>query len=312
MSMKLTVLDAVRSTRGAAIPANWEPPKHAHLLRAPSAFLDETLRKIDDDGMAGDPLPWPKVGTKLRLRESEMTQWAASNGSGKSTLLCEVMGSLACAGRRVVILSLEMPAYAVAAKMAIQALASRHPSRSRVEEWAESMGESLCFLDLTGDIEPADCIRLVRYCAHELGTQHMLIDNLTKIVSADNEHTEQQRKFVAQLHRTAIDSGMHMHLVSHTRKPVDDEKQPPNRYDVAGSRTLVDQPDNVVMIWRNRAKERKENLGELDKAEQPDIVLNIDKQRHGDYTGLIGLWFEKYCYRLKGEYRERVQPMAMS
>ena len=310
MARLANVADAVRQARGKAVPQNWEPPKHAHLLRAPAAFLDDAIRKINDDGTAGDPLPWAKCATKLRLRPSEMTVWAGSNGSAKSTMLSEVMGSLAVSGKRVVILSLEMPAYSVAAKMAIQALANRHPARARIEAWADAIGENLCFLDMTGDIEPAECIRLVRYCAHELGTQHILIDNLTKIVSADNEHTEQQRKFTAQLHRTAIDTGMHVHLVAHTRKPSDDEKQPPNRYEVAGSRTLIDQPDNVVMIWRNRAKERKENMGELEKAEQPDLVLNVDKQRHADYTGYIAFWFDRYCYRLNGDYGDRAQPMV--
>lgn len=310
MSRLASVADAVRAGKGRAIPANWEPPKHAHLLRAPSAFLDDAMGKINDDGTGGDALPWAKTASKLRLRSGELTIWAGSNGSAKSTLLYEVMGSLAAAGKRVVIFSLEMPAYSVAAKMAIQSLANRHPARGRVEEWAEAIAENLCFLDLTGDIEPGECIRLVRYCAHELGTQHILIDNLTKIVSADNEHTEQQRKFVAQLHRTAIDTGMHVHLVAHTRKPSDDEKQPPNRYEVAGSRTLIDQPDNVVMIWRNRAKERKDNLGELEKAEQPDLVLNVDKQRHADYTGYLGFWFDRFCYRLTGDYGTRAQPMV--
>ncbi len=233
-----------------------------------------------------------------------------SNGSAKSTMLSEVMASLALAGKRVVVLSLEMPAYSVAAKMAVQSLANRHPSRARMEAWADQVGESLCFLDLTGDLEPAECIRLARYCAHELGTQHLVIDNLTKIVSADNEHTEQQRRFVAQLHRTAIDTGMHVHLVAHTRKPSDDEKQPPSRYEVAGSRTLVDQPDNVVMVWRNRAKERAQADGDLGHADKADVVLNVDKQRHADYTGLIGLFMDRSCYRLVGDYAERAAPMV--
>ncbi len=312
MARLASVADAVRNAQGRTVPGNWEPPKHAHLLRAPSAFVDNIIAKLGDDGTKGDPLPWPKTAGRLRLRPSEMTVWAGSNGSAKSTMLSEIMVALAHAGRRVVIMSLEMPAYSVAAKMAIQALCNRHPARSRVEVWADEVGESMAFLDLTGDLEPAECIRLARYCAHELGTQHLVIDNLTKIVSADNEHAEQQRKFVAQLHRTAIDTGMHVHLVAHTRKPADEEKQPPSRYEVAGSRTLVDQPDNVVMIWRNRDKERAREDGDVGRAGEPDLVLNVDKQRHADYTGRIGLWFDRAAYRLVGDYAERSQPMVKS
>ena len=305
-----TVADAVRNKPGRLIPENWTAPKHAHLLRAPGAFLDDVMAVLSDDGTKGDGLPWEKCAGLFRMRPGEMTVWASGNGNGKSTILSEVMAHLAISGRRVVVFSLEMPAYKVAAKMAVQVFASRQPSRSKVEKWSESMAENLCFLDLTGDIEPADCIRLVRYCAHELGTQHMLIDNLTKIVSADNEHTEQQRRFVAQLHRTAIDTGMHVHLVAHTRKPADDEKSPPNRYEVAGSRTLVDQPDNIVMVWRNRDKERKQSQGDLGLADKPDIVLNVDKQRHADFTGHVGFFMDRGAYRLVPDYADRAAPMV--
>ena len=311
MSNVANIADAVRRAAGKAIPDRWEAPKHAHLIRSPAAFVDAVMDKLNDQGTGGDALPWEKTAGLFRLRPAEMTVWAASNGSGKSTIISEIMLSLALRGQRVVILSLEMPAYSVAAKMAIQAFCNRHPARSVVEAWADALADSLAFLDLVGDLTPDECIRLVRYCAHELGTQHIVIDNLTKIVSADNEHAEQQRRFVAQLHRTAIDTGMHVHLIAHTRKPADDEKSPPNRYEVAGSRTLVDQPDNVVLIWRNREKERRQSNGELGVAEECDVLLNVDKQRHADFTGHIKFWMDRAAYRLVPDFSERAQPMMV-
>jgi twinkle protein len=306
-----TVADAVRQAHTRAVPLDrWEQPKTAHLLRSPSAFIDDVIAELSDDGMRGDSLPWEKSWPLFRLRSHELTVWSGSNGSAKSTVLSEVFLSLATQGRRVVIVSLEMPAYRVAAKMAVQAFANRHPARGRVEAWADALGESLCFLDLTGDLEPAECVKLARYCAHELGTQHILLDNLTKIVSADNEHVEQQRRLMAQLHRTAIDTGMHVHVVAHTRKPSGEEDRPPGRYEVAGSRTLVDQPDNVVMVWRNRPKEEKQARGELGLAEQHDLVLRVDKQRHGGFEGQIGLWMRRDCFRFVGALGDDAQPYA--
>lgn len=304
------ISDAIRAKYTRELPANWQPPKHAHLLKAPAAFLDDVLRQLSDDGSAGDSLPWTKAEKIFRLRPNEMTLWPGSNGSAKSTVLSEIMLSLAHSGRRVVVVSLEMPAYKVAAKMAIQAFCDRHPLGNRVEEWAESLGESLCFLDLTGDLVASEVIKLARYCAHEMGTQHILIDNLTKIVSADNDHADEQRRFVAQLHRTAIDTGMHVHLVCHTRKPSGDEERPPSRYEAAGSRTLVDQPDNVVTVWRDREKERKQAEGEIGLAEKPDIVLNVDKQRHGDFTGFLKLWMDRSSYRFVGGWGVASTPYA--
>lgn len=305
-----TVSDAVRAQYSRSIPTNWAAPKHAQLLRSPVALMDDVIRQLSDDGTAGDALPWEKAARLFRLRPHEMTIWPGSNGSAKSTVLSEILLSLAHAGKRVVIVSLEMPAYRVAAKMAIQAFCNRHPQRGEVEAWAEQLGDALCFLDLTGDLAPEDVVNLVGYCAHELETQHILIDNLTKIVSADNDHADEQRRFVARLHRTAIDTGMHVHLVCHTRKPTGDEDRPPSRYEAAGSRTLVDQPDNVVTVWRNRGKERKQADGELGVADKPDVILNVDKQRHGDFTGLLKLWMDRHCYRFVGGWGQSSTPYA--
>jgi twinkle protein len=305
-----TLADAVRAKHTRRIDVErWQEPKHAHLLRSPSAFVDAVMAELSDDGTRGDPLPWAKCARDFRLRSHELTVWAGANASAKSTLLSEVMLSLATAGKRVVIVSLEMPAYKVAAKLAVQAFANPHPARGRVEAWAESLGETLCFLDLTGDIEPAEAVKMARYCAHELNTQHFLLDNLTKVVSADNEHAEQQRQFMARMHRAAIDTGLHVHVVAHTRKPGGhDEDRPPGRYEVAGSRTLVDQPDNVVMLWRNRPKERKREKGEigaLEEGSEPDLLMRVEKQRHGRYEGGIGLWMDRRTFRFVDRFGGR-------
>lgn len=310
-----SIADQVRGAHGRRVDLEkWQEPKHAHLLRSPVAFVDAVMAELSDDGTRGDPLPWSKCERALRLRPHELTVWGGANGSAKSTMLSEVMLSLAMSGRNVVIVSLEMPAYRVAAKMVVQAFANPHPARPLVERWADDIGERLSFLDLTGDIEPAEAVKLARYCAHELQTQHVLFDNLTKIVSADNEHAEQQRQFMARMHRTAIDTGVHVHVVAHTRKPAGgDEDKPPSRYEIAGSRTLVDQPDNVVLVWRDRKKAQAREdgaLGALDDAEKPDLVLRVDKQRHGRFEGLMRFWMDRRCYRLVESHGETARPLA--
>ncbi len=312
-----SIADAVRGARGKPVDlGKWQEPKHAHLLRAPAALVDGVMAELSDDGTAGDPLPWPKMDRTLRLRPHEFTVWGGANGSAKSTLLSEIMVALATAGSRVVVVSLEMPAVRVAARMVVQAFCNRHPARRAVEDWAEDIGDRLTFLDWTGDIEPQEAVKLARYCAHEMGTQHLLLDNLTKIVSADNEHAEQQRRFTAQLHRTAIDTGMHVHLVAHTRKPPggDDEAKPGGRYEIAGSRTIVDQPDNVCVIWRDRRKAISADagtLGAIDDADKPDVVVRVDKQRWGSgWLGLLPLWMDKGCFRFVESVGERAARYA--
>lgn len=310
MARLANIADAVRQSHTRSIPKDWQEPKHAHLLKAPSAFIDNVMLELQPNDSRGDPLPWLKTHRMLRLRPNEMTVWAGSNGSAKSTCLSEIMLSLASAGLRVVIVSLEMVAYRVVAKIVAQAFAHPHPTRKAVEAWADRLADSLCFLDFTGDITPAEVVKLARYCAHELNTQHMLIDNLTKIVSADNDHAEQQRLFMAQLHRTAIDTGVHIHLVAHTRKPAGDEERPPGRYEIAGSRTISDQPDNIVMMWRNRAKDQKIEKGDINAQSEPDVILRVDKQRHGRFEGPIKLWMKRDCYRFVDDCLGGIQAYA--
>ncbi|MBA3599495.1 MAG: AAA family ATPase [Methylibium sp.] len=306
-----TIADAVVGAHTRDVPlAKWTPPKHVHLLRSPAAFNDQIMGELSNDGTHGDPLPWAATHKLFRLRPHELSIWAGANGSYKSTVLSEIMLSLAMSGKRVVIISLEMPAYRVAAKMVIQALCRAHPVRKMVEQWAEGLEERLCFLDMTGDMAPADAVKLAMYCAHELGTQHILFDNLTKIVSADNDHAEQQRLFMAQMHRTAIDTGMHVHVVAHTRKPTvtNGKTAPPNRYDIAGSRTLSDQPDNVIMVNRNFAKTEKVEKGDLNAQAEPDLVLLVEKHRHGRFEGKLKLWTRPDSYRFADDQFDAIAP----
>lgn len=72
---------------------------------------------------------------------------------------------------------------------------------------------------------------------------------------------------------------------------------------------------NIISIWRDRKHEdevaKLNNSGEQVAAkklreEKPGVVLNVAKQRNGDYEGKIGLWFDQDTYR----YRSSVDQAA--
>ena len=50
--------------------------------------------------------------------------------------------------------------------------------------------------------------------------------------------------------------------------------------------------------------------GETGLADQPDLILNVAKQRHGDFSGHIKLWMDRSCYRLVEDYAQRAAPMV--
>jgi twinkle protein len=142
----------------------------------------------------------------------------------------------------------------------------------------------------------------------ELGTQHLLLDNATKFLPAGNDRMDDTKDAVAELHQIAIATGMHIHLVAHTRKPPGQEDTRPTRYDIAGTRTLSDQPDNIVMVWRNRVKERARDEGDSSKASDPDVFLVLDGQRHGKFEGLMKLWIDRNCVRFNDTWGMQTKP----
>ena len=91
---------------------------------------------------------------------------------------------------------------------------------------------------------------------------------------------------------------MHVHLVAHSRK-ARDESQAPGKMDVKGSGSITDQPDNIWLIWRNKAKEEaaKQSGFNSKKREEPDQLLMCRKQRNFDGSGegepTIKLWFNR-------------------
>lgn len=53
-------------------------------------------------------------------------------------------------------------------------------------------------------------------------------------------------------------------------------------------------------MWRNRELEEKNRAAESNLeaiSEEPGVILNIAKQRNGDFEGRVGLWFDQRTYR---------------
>ena len=59
---------------------------------------------------------------------------------------------------------------------------------------------------------------MCRYFAEELGGSHVVIDSMM-MVCASEEHLDEQKQFVTDLVRLSQETGLHVHLVTHCRKP---------------------------------------------------------------------------------------------
>ncbi len=249
-------------------------------------------------------MPWRKTHSLIAFRPGEVTIWGGANGNGKSLVTGQVALSLIAQDQKVCIASFEMKPSKTLERMGRQfsgfnaddpAFAGSDQAREELvkvyqqfKEWTDAR---LWLYDQQGTVTTAQIIAVTRYCAKELGVSHFFIDSLMKCVAGEDDYNG-QKKFVDELTAIARDYQIHIHLVHHIRKPAD-ESHKPSKYDYKGSGAITDQVDNVISVWRNKAKEKDREQNKPIKDTDPDALLICDKQRNGEWEGSIGLWFDK-------------------
>ena len=249
-------------------------------------------------------MPWRKTHSLIAFRPGEVTIWGGANGNGKSLVTGQIALSLLSQDQKVCIASFEMKPSKTLERMGRQfsgfnaddpAFAGSDQAREELvkvyEQFKEWTDARLWLYDQQGTVTTAQIIAVTRYCAKELGVSHFFIDSLMKCVAGEDDYNG-QKKFVDELTAIARDYQIHIHLVHHIRKPAD-ESHKPSKYDYKGSGAITDQVDNVISVWRNKAKEKDREQNKPIKDTDPDALLICDKQRNGEWEGSIGLWFDK-------------------
>jgi twinkle protein len=140
--------------------------------------------------------------------------------------------------------------------------------------------------DQQGMVSKDSVFGAIKYSAEQLGVTHFFIDNLMKCVKGEDDYNG-QKDFVDSVTVLARDLGIHIHIVHHLRKGESDEKVPA-RADVKGASSIIDQVDNLLIVWRNKKKERNQDTAD---DETPDALLICDKQRNGEWEGKAGFWY---------------------
>ena len=145
--------------------------------------------------------------------------------------------------------------------------------------------------DQVGTVEPGRVFAMIRYAADKLKIHHFVVDNLTKCVKADDDYTG-QKSIVDKLTALAQELSIHIHLVHHARKGID-ETRPPRKMDALGASAITNLVDNVCIVWRNKAKHE----APIPDQNQPDAMLIVDKQRHGSgWEGVLNLnYHQRSC-----------------
>jgi len=277
---------------------------------APSSEFTDDACLIADDLLSGDSLSF--LGEKsesIEFRKGELTVVAGASGHGKSALMGQIALDLASQGRKVCILSLEMPPARTLYRMGRQqeglAVCGRIPqyretATDTLEDFLKQIAPYIFLLDRVGSATPKQVFGAMVQAVTKFGCEHIIIDNLMRVCPEyGDKANEAQKDFIQNLIELAKRFDVHVWLVHHVRKG-QSETEEINKYSIRGAAAITDNADNVILLCRNLAKEKKlenEYRRDVDESEG-DSVLIVDKQRNGDWQGRIQLWFDKQTYQL--------------
>ena len=254
-------------------------------------------------------LPWAGTQESFSFRKGEMTVWSGQNGHGKSLLTSQVALSLMGQGEKVCIASFEMKPQTTLQRMARMWIGvnpftpafQEDDGLKALDDLYDQFGEwtddKLWLYDQMGTANVDNVSGMSRYCAKELGVNHIFIDNLSKCVKGEDDYNG-QKEFVDELTAIARDYQVHVHLVHHLKKP-ENEYKIPDKHDNKGTGSITDQPDNIILVFRRKIKEDDlHKFGEFSKMkDEPDQLLICRKQRNyeGSKEGekIFGLYFHK-------------------
>lgn len=258
-------------------------------------FLDQVMFVLAPTHDMPQHPKLPFSDSWLYFAPGEVTVWGGFNGSGKSMLQGQVLTHFARAGQKVCIASFEMKPAKTLARIVKQELCISTPPRHHVDGLLRQLNGTMWLYDQQGTVKPERMIAVIKHCAEKLGCQHIAIDSLMKCVRGTDDYNG-QKEFVDQLTSCARDYNVHIHLVAHLKKGDGDERLP-NRMDISGAGAISDLVDNVVLVWRNKRKERDRDAGKTINEDDPDSVLIVDKSRNGEWEGRTKLWFNKASQR---------------
>ena len=252
--------------------------------------------------LSGAKLPWGKTHFNLRFRSGEITIWAGINGHGKSQLLGMASIGWVAQGEKVLNMSFEMKPLSTLYRMLVQVAMNAKPSKTIADQFLDFLTADYYIFDHQGNAKPEMVFAAIRYAASK-GIKHVIVDSLMICVKGTDDYNG-QKDFINEASQLAKQHNVHVHIVHHIRKQENEQKLP-NKFDLQGSGSITDLADQVLIVYRNKQKERllieKPEDPELDS--MPDAILSCDKNRHGEWEGRINLWFNPDCKQYLSDKR---------
>lgn len=279
-------------------------------LRLPSEYFEEVAALFyPKEGRAvGYRTPYGSIGESLLFRPGELTIWTGDAGAGKTQVLQDCIVDGIRQGARFCLLSLEMHPKRTLERLARQVVGTKQPTMAALKAALDWLSEGLVLFTRTGKQQLEEILRIFEYARARYGCDAFSIDSLMRLgVAGDDYNTQEQVIF--HLVEWTMASNVHVHLVAHSKKGERD-RGAPETGDIKGAMEIGANAFNIISIWRDRKfEEQVQGLRESGASEdarklfdsRPGVILNVAKQRNGDFEGKVGLWFDQATYR----YRSR-------
>ncbi|WP_375673246.1 toprim domain-containing protein [Bartonella sp. TS82HLJMH] len=284
------------------------------------SFAPEGLRRASDyknqviglfwpepEKHLGYTVPYPKLKDKLHFRPAELTLWSGASGAGKSQLLSDCIPHWIAQKSRLCLASLEMKGEQSLRRLTKQTGGLEKPTKETIERILHFLDNGLILYEHVGKSSVDTLLDVFDYCRARYGCDQFIIDSLMRLGIASDDYAGQEQA-VYKMVDWAVLNSVHIHLVAHARKSGLD-KDIPSTEDIKGASEIGANAFNIITIWRNRSLEDKIFAASLaqekaDLAKRPGVIINIAKQRSGDFEGKVGLWFDPQTYRYRCSFEQ--------
>ncbi|MCW5736331.1 MAG: toprim domain-containing protein [Enhydrobacter sp.] len=280
-------------------------------LRRPSEFYDDVVALYypEEGRHVGYRTPFGSLGNSLVFRPGELTVWTGDAGSGKTQAVQYCSIDAIQQGSRVCILSLEMHPKRTLERMMRQVVGTSRPTKAAIKAALDWLSTGLLMYGRTGKQSLDEILRIFAYARARYGCDQFIVDSLMRLGVAGDDYNTQEA-VIFRLVEWTMAANVHTHLVAHSKKGERD-RGAPETGDIKGAMEIGANAFNIISVWRDRKfEEQVQTLRESPDGHaaaaklfesRPGVVLNIAKQRNGDFEGKVGLWFDQATYR----YRSR-------
>jgi twinkle protein len=271
-------------------------------LKRPVDYADKVIHLFwpAHDEPPGYTLPYAKVADRFHLRPAEFTLWSGASGAGKSQILSDCIPHWIKQGSRICLASLEMKGEQTLRRMAKQTGGVDRPTAPFIQAILRYLDQGLLLYERVGKAGVGPLLEVFDYARAKYGCDQFVVDSLMRLGIAQDDYNGQE-KAVFQIVDWTIRNNVHTHMVAHARKSGPGQSAPVTE-DIKGTMEIGANAFNILTVWRDRKHEEamaaaKSDDERRDLEQKPGVVLNIAKQRNGDFEGKVGLWFSQPTYQ---------------